>query len=92
MIIDPASWADWLDPANSDVADLRALLAPAAASGLTTFPVSTEVNSVRNNGPALIEPIGRGPAAPLAGIGADTRSGAREGAGGRSDGGTGVLF
>ena len=57
MIIDPGSWADWLDPANSDVADLRALLSPAAASGLTTYPVSTAVNSVRNNGPQLIEPI-----------------------------------
>jgi len=92
MIIDPVSWADWLDPANSDVADVRALLAPAAASGLTTFPVSTEVNSVRNNGPQLIEPIGRGSAAPLAGIGADTRTGAEDGARDRGDGGTGVLF
>jgi putative SOS response-associated peptidase YedK len=92
MIIDPGSWTDWLDPANSDVADLKALLAPAAASGLTTFAVSTEVNSVRNNGPQLIEPISPRPAAPLAGIGANTRSGARDGAGGRSDGGTGVLF
>ena len=92
MIIDPGSWADWLDPANNEVADLRALLAPAAASGLTTFPVSTEVNSVRNNGPELIQPIGRGPAAPLAGIGVNTRSGAREGSGPRSNGGTGVLF
>jgi putative SOS response-associated peptidase YedK len=92
MIIDPVSWADWLDPANSDVADVRALLAPAAANGLTTFPVSTEVNSVRNNGPQLIEPIGRGPAAPLAGIGADTRTGAEDGARDRGDGGTGVLF
>ena len=92
MIIDPAGWADWLDPANSEIADVRALLAPAAASGLTTFPVSTEVNSVRNNGPQLIEPIGRGPAAPLAGAGVSTRSGAREGAADRSDGGTGVLF
>jgi putative SOS response-associated peptidase YedK len=56
MIIDPAGWADWLDPAASDVADLRALLTPAAASGLTTYPVSVAVNSVRNNGPSLIEP------------------------------------
>lgn len=56
MIIDPASWTDWLDPAASDVADLRALLTPAAASGLTTYPVSVAVNSVRNNGPSLIEP------------------------------------
>ena len=53
----PASWADWLDPANSDVADLRALLVAGRwPAGLTTYPVSTEVNSVRNNGPQLIEP------------------------------------
>ncbi len=66
MIIDPARWSDWLDPANSDVADLRSLLAPAAVSGLMTYPVSTAVNSVRNNGPQLIEPAEPGPVAPLA--------------------------
>jgi putative SOS response-associated peptidase YedK len=92
MIIDPGNWTDWLDPANSDVADLRALLSPAAASGLTTFPVSTAVNSVRNNGPQLIEPIGRGAVAPLAGIGARTRPAAQDGAADREDGGTGLLF
>jgi hypothetical protein len=92
MIIDPGSWTDWLDPANSDVADVRALLSPAAASGLTTFPVSTAVNSVRNNGPQLIEPISRGAVAPLAGIGAHARPGAQEGAGDREEGGTGLLF
>lgn len=57
MVIPPDSWADWLDPANTDVADLRALLAPAMTSGLATYPVSTEVNSVRNNGPQLLEQI-----------------------------------
>ena len=57
MVIPPDSWADWLDPANNDVADLRALLAPAMVSGLTSYPVSTEVNSVRNNGPHLVEQI-----------------------------------
>jgi putative SOS response-associated peptidase YedK len=56
MVIAPESWADWLDPENSDVADVRALLAPAAGRGLATYPVSTAVNSVRNNGPELIEP------------------------------------
>jgi putative SOS response-associated peptidase YedK len=96
MIIDPAAWADWLDPANNDIADLRGLLSPAAASGLTTYPVSTEVNSVRNNGPQLIEPIGHSPVAPLAatgtaGVGAGSRAGAQVGAGERGDG-TGVLF
>jgi putative SOS response-associated peptidase YedK len=66
MIIDPASWTDWLDPANHDAGDVRSLLVPAAVSGLTTYPVSTAVNSVRNNGPQLIEAIDPGPVVPLA--------------------------
>ena len=57
MVIAPESWADWLDPGNSDASDLRALLAPAAARGLATYPVSTEVNSVRHNGPELMQPV-----------------------------------
>jgi putative SOS response-associated peptidase YedK len=65
MIIDEPRWADWLDPETSDVSDLRALLVPAAVSGLQTYPVSTQVNSVRNNGPWLIEPL-EGLAASLA--------------------------
>ena len=63
MIIDPERWADWLDPAASDPADVRGLLVPAAVSGLRTYPVSVLVNSVRNNGPQLIEPL----TAPLTG-------------------------
>ncbi|HEX9035124.1 MAG TPA: SOS response-associated peptidase [Streptosporangiaceae bacterium] len=55
MVIDRASWADWLDPRNTDAGDVRALLAPAMASGLISYPVSVAVNSVRNNGPELIE-------------------------------------
>ena len=55
MVISPASWTDWLDPGNTDVADVRALLAPAASTGLTSYPVAPLVNSVRNNGPELIE-------------------------------------
>ena len=81
MIIDPGSWADWLDPASNDAADLRALLVPAAASGLATYPVSTAVNSVRNNGPQLIEPLSAGSVAPLVAAARNLR-----------DGGTGALF
>ncbi len=55
MVIDQARWTDWLDPGNTDVADVRALLAPAATTGLISYPVSALVNSVRNNGPGLIE-------------------------------------
>jgi putative SOS response-associated peptidase YedK len=65
MVIAPASWADWLDPENSDVSDLQTLLAPAVSGGLDSYPVSTEVNSVRHNGPELIEPIPADRLAPL---------------------------
>jgi putative SOS response-associated peptidase YedK len=70
MVIAPESWADWLDPGNSDASDLRALLAPAAARGLATYPVSTEVNSVRNNGPELMQAI-PAPLAPGAALWSD---------------------
>lgn len=66
MIVDPSRWADWLDPVNTDTADLRGLLTPAAVSGLTSYPVSTAVNSVRNNGPDLIRPLAPGLVAQLA--------------------------
>jgi putative SOS response-associated peptidase YedK len=56
MIIEPERWDDWLDPGDTDPARVRSLLAPAAAGGLVTFPVATDVNAVRNNGPRLIEP------------------------------------
>jgi hypothetical protein len=61
MVIEPARWADWLDPAMTDRADLLSLLAPAMSGGLVSDPVSTAVNAVRNNGPALIEPLATGP-------------------------------
>ena len=60
MIIEPDRWADWLDPESKDPADLMSLLAPAAAGGLDSYPVSTAVNSVRNNGPHLLERIDPG--------------------------------
>jgi putative SOS response-associated peptidase YedK len=57
MVIAPESWQDWLDPANNDRELLLATMQPATSSGaggLTSHPVSTAVNSVRNNGPDLI--------------------------------------
>jgi putative SOS response-associated peptidase YedK len=57
MVINPTDWADWLDPASTDPSHLHHLLVPAAASGLASYPVSRDVNSVRNNGPGLIEPL-----------------------------------
>jgi putative SOS response-associated peptidase YedK len=57
MVIDPARWGDWLDPANNDPSRVHPLLLPAAASGLVSYPVGTDVNYVRNNGPGLINPL-----------------------------------
>jgi putative SOS response-associated peptidase YedK len=40
---------------------MLAVMRPATSSGpggLASHPVSTAVNSVRNNGPSLIEPLG----------------------------------
>ena len=36
---------------------MAALLTPAVSTRLDAYPVSTLVNSVRNNGPELIEPM-----------------------------------
>ena len=64
MVIARDHWADWLDPDNTEPGHLQATLLPAMAGGLTSYPVSTAVNFVRNNGPELIRPLpGEGPAA-----------------------------
>ena len=76
MVIEPGRWADWLDPAAPSTEALHGLMTPAASVHLTTYPVSTEVNSVRNNGPGLIEPM-EGDSEPA--------GSPRAGAGGRSD-------
>jgi putative SOS response-associated peptidase YedK len=60
MVIDPASWQDWLDPDNNDAAGVRELLVPAVAGRLTSYPVTTAVNNVRNNGPELLEALSGG--------------------------------
>jgi putative SOS response-associated peptidase YedK len=57
LLVERDRYAAWLDPAGADADELRSLLVPAAPGRLTAFPVSTEVNSVRNNGPGLVEPL-----------------------------------
>jgi putative SOS response-associated peptidase YedK len=59
VVLAPGDWWTWLDPMSSDVGLLLSLLEPAPPGTLASYPVSTLVNSVRNNGAALIEPIGR---------------------------------
>jgi len=57
MVITQDHWADWLNPDNSEAGQLQATMLPAMAGGLTSHPVSTAVNSVRNNGPELIASV-----------------------------------
>lgn len=56
MTIAPENWAAWLSPENTADA-VATLLTPAATARLDAYPVSTAVNSVRNNGPELIAPL-----------------------------------
>ncbi len=64
LLVEPGGYADWLDPAVSDADRLRELLVPAAPGRLDAHPVSTEVNNVRNNGVALVEPVAAEPPSP----------------------------
>lgn len=61
MVIEPARWDEWLDPADTSTEALHALLAPAMSGHLASHPVSTEVNAVRHNGPGLIAPVATDP-------------------------------
>lgn len=57
LVVDPERWDRWLDPRPHDKSDLLALLVPAAPGLLDAYPVSTAVNSVRNKGSELVEPM-----------------------------------
>ncbi len=57
VILDPATFDLWLDPANEDSEELRALLRPPLAGTVIHHPVGPRVGNVRNNEPALIEPV-----------------------------------
>jgi len=58
LLIEREGWTRWLDPSwDGSTGDLRELLAPPAQGQLEAYPVTTAVNSVRNNGPELLLPI-----------------------------------
>ena len=55
MILPRGSWSRWLDPGNDDVERLQSLLVSAPEDLLEYWPVSTEVNNVRNHDERLID-------------------------------------
>jgi len=57
VILPESRWDEWLDPNNDDLESLLRLLVPIDDDVLTMHEVSTDVNSVRNNGPELVAPV-----------------------------------
>lgn len=57
VLLSPQRWDEWLDPTNADTESLQRLLVPAPEALLTSYAVSTEVNSVKNNNADLLAPI-----------------------------------
>jgi len=55
VILAPDAWARWL-VSSTDPGELGALLRPSDAE-LVAFPVSSRVNSVRNQGAELVQPL-----------------------------------
>ncbi len=64
LMVERDRWASWLDPAVDDPDTLKQLLVPAAPGRLEAYPVSTAVNSVRNNGPELLDALAAEPRQP----------------------------
>jgi putative SOS response-associated peptidase YedK len=65
VVLDRDRWARWLDPAVQDQSTVLELLAAPGPGRFEAYPVSTMVNSVRNDGPELLSPA---PADALVGV------------------------
>jgi putative SOS response-associated peptidase YedK len=59
LVLEREDWADWLDPQQTDLDAVRAHLAFSRPGRFDAYPISSAVNSSRNNGPHLLEPVGR---------------------------------
>ena len=59
VILPPDVWGSWLDP-NTDPQSLFGLLRPSEIPSLQAHPVSSLVNSPRNDLPACVDPVGNG--------------------------------
>ena len=57
----PDAFDFWLDCANVDATTAAAVIAPAPEELLEAYEISTAVNRVANDGPALLEPLAKSP-------------------------------
>ncbi len=65
VLLTEEDWDQWLDPAEPSAELMREVLVPAPPHLLQRYPVSSSVNSVRNEGPGLIEPEALSPSLAL---------------------------
>ena len=59
LVLEREHWDDWLDPAATDLSRVKAHLEFSAPWRFDAYPVSVAVNSSRNNGAQLLEPLAR---------------------------------
>jgi putative SOS response-associated peptidase YedK len=57
VVLDPSELNEWMNPSPSDPNSLRALLRSAPDDWLVADKASPLVNSVRNDGPELLEGV-----------------------------------
>ena len=60
VVLEPAQFPAWFDPEGTREG-LEEMMVPAADDVLEAYEVDRQVNSVRNDGPACIEPIAGDP-------------------------------
>lgn len=54
VILPPDLYSDWMNPTNQDIGELKEYLLPYDSGLMKAYPVSTLVNSVKNQGAELI--------------------------------------
>ncbi len=57
VILKPEVYKDWLNPQYQNTENLKHILAVERLTELTSYPVSKQVNSARNNDLSLLDPI-----------------------------------
>jgi putative SOS response-associated peptidase YedK len=57
LVLERESWNDWLDPTQNDLSQIKAHLEFSAPGRFDAYPVAAAVNSWRNNGARLLEPL-----------------------------------
>jgi len=59
LVLERDDWDDWLDPAQQDLARVKAHLEFSGRGRFDAYPVAKAVNSSRNNGAQLLAPLER---------------------------------